>query len=73
MALGNCFPEMYFGIVSGQKEEGWMVVRRYDGFGDCLCNIVLGIIGVVAPFEIKDMSPFFIRQNFYDYCVQFSF
>jgi len=64
VALGNCFPEMYFGIVSGRKGEGWMIVGDMMGSVIVCATLVLGIIGVVCPFEIKDMSVFLIARIF---------
>ncbi len=64
VALGNCFPEMYFGIVSGRKGEGWMIVGDMMGSVIVCATLVLGIIGVVAPFEIKDMSVFLVARIF---------
>ena len=64
VALGNCFPEMYFGIVSGKKGEGWMIVGDMMGSVIVCATLVLGIIGVVAPFEIKDMGPFLFARIF---------
>ena len=64
VALGNCFPEMYFGIVSGKKGEGWMIVGDMMGSVIVCATLVLGIIGVLAPFEIKDMAPFLFARIF---------
>ncbi len=64
VALGNCFPEMYFGIVSGRKGEGWMIVGDMMGSVIIAATLVLGIIGLVAPFEIKDMSVFLVARIF---------
>jgi len=64
VALGNCFPELYFGIVSGRKGEGWMVVGDMMGSVIVAATLVLGIIGIVAPFEIEDMSVFLVARIF---------
>jgi cation:H+ antiporter len=64
VALGNCFPEMYFGIVSGKTGQGWMIVGDMMGSVIVCATLVLGIIGVVAPFEIKDMNPFLYARIF---------
>lgn len=64
VALGNCFPELYFGIVSGRKGEGWMIVGDMMGSVIVCATLVLGIIAVICPFEIKDMAPFFIARIF---------
>jgi cation:H+ antiporter len=55
VALGNCFPELYFGIVSGRKGHGWMIVGDMMGSVIVCATLVLGIIALICPFEIKDM------------------
>lgn len=64
VALGNCFPEMYFGIVSGRKGEGWMIVGDMMGAVIIPATLVLGIVALVAPFQITDMSVFLIARVF---------
>src|SRR3989339_591889 len=64
VALGNCFPEAYFGIVAGRKGEGWMIVGDMMGSVIVSATLVLGIVSVVAPFEIKDMSVFYTARIF---------
>ncbi len=64
VAMGNCFPETYFGIVSGIKGEGWMIIGDMMGSVIVCATLVLGIIGIVSPFAIKDMSPFLIARIF---------
>ena len=64
VALGNCFPETYFGIISGRKEENWMVIGDMMGSIIVCATLVLGIIAVISPFEIRDMAPFMIARIF---------
>ena len=64
VGLGNCFPETYFSIVSAKKGEGWMVLGDLMGSVVICSTLVLGIVAVVAPFEIKDFSPFLIARAF---------
>ncbi len=64
VAMGNCFPETYFGIISGRKQENWMVVGDMMGSVIVGATLVLGIIALVSPFEIKDMAPFLIARIF---------
>jgi len=64
VALGNCFPETYFGIISGRRGEGWMIVGNMMGSVIVCATLVLGIIGLVSPFEIKDMEPFLLARIF---------
>jgi cation:H+ antiporter len=64
VALGNCFPETYFAIISARKEENWMVLGDMMASVIVCATLVLGIVAVVAPFTIKDFSPFFIARIF---------
>lgn len=64
VALGNCFPETYFAIISAKKDENWMVLGDMMASVIVCATLVLGIVAVVAPFQIKDFSPFFIARIF---------
>ncbi len=64
VGLGNCFPEIYFSIVSAKRGEGWMVLGDLMGSVIICATLVLGIIALVAPFEITDFSPFLIARAF---------
>jgi len=64
VALGNCFPELYFGIISARKGEGWMVVGDMMGSVIVCATLVLGIVAIIAPFEVKDMSIFLTARVF---------
>ena len=64
VALGNCFPEVYFGIISARKEENWMVLGDMMASVIVCATLVLGIVAVVAPFKIRDFSPFLIARIF---------
>jgi len=64
VGLGNCFPELYFSIVSAKRGENWMILGDLMGSVIICATLVLGTIGVIAPFEIADMSPFIITRMF---------
>jgi cation:H+ antiporter len=64
VALGNCFPEIYFGIISARKEENWVVLGDMMASVIVCATLVLGIVAFAAPFKIKDFSPFFIARIF---------
>ncbi len=64
VGLGNSFPEAYFSIVSAKKGEGWMVLGDLMGSVIICATLVLGIIALIAPFEIKDFSPFVVARAF---------
>jgi cation:H+ antiporter len=64
VALGNCFPEIYFGIISARKKENWMVLGDMMASVIVCATLVLGIVALVAPFQITDFSPFFVARIF---------
>ncbi len=64
VALGNCFPETYFGLISARNGEGWMIIGDMMGSVIVCATLVLGIIAIISPFQISDMSPFLIARIF---------
>ncbi|MCX6718605.1 MAG: hypothetical protein NTY81_03355 [Candidatus Staskawiczbacteria bacterium] len=64
VALGNCFPEIYFGVISARKKENWMVLGDMMASVIVCATLVLGIVALVAPFKINDFSPFLIARIF---------
>jgi len=64
VSLGNCFPEAYFSILSARRGEGWMILGDLMGSVISCATLVLGIVAVIAPFEINDFSPFLIARIF---------
>lgn len=64
VGLGNCFPEIYFSIISAKRGEGWMVLGDLMGSVIICATLVLGIVALAAPFEITDFSPFVIARAF---------
>lgn len=64
VGLGNAFPEAYFAVVSAKQGKNWLVLGDLMGSVIVCATLVLGIIGLFFPFEIKDLSPFFIARIF---------
>lgn len=64
VALGNSFPEIYFSVTSARKESNWMVLGDLMGSVIICSTMVLGLIALIFPFEIKDISPFFTARIF---------
>lgn len=64
VGLGNCFPEAYFSIVSARRGENWLILGDLMGSVIVCSTMVLGIIALISPFEITDMSPFLITRIF---------
>ena len=72
VGLGNCFPEIYFSIISAKKEENWMVLGDLMGSVIICATLVLGIIALIAPFEIRDFSLFLSARTFLIIAAAFS-
>lgn len=64
VGLGNCFPETYFSIISAKKGENWLILGDLMGSVIVCATLVLGIIALISPFEIQDLSPFLITRIF---------
>jgi len=64
VGLGNCFPEIYFSIISAKKGENWMILGDLMGSVIVCATLVLGIIALISPFEIVDIAPFLITRIF---------
>lgn len=64
VGLGNAFPEAYFAIASARQEKNWLVLGDLMGSVIVCSTLVLGIIGLIFPFEIKDLSPFLTARIF---------
>jgi len=64
VGLGNCFPELYFSVVSARKDENWLVLGDLMGSVIITSTLVLGIVGLVSPFAITNFSPFFTARVF---------
>lgn len=64
VSMANCFPEIYFGVISSRKGDGWMVLGDMMGSIIICATLVMGIIALISPFEIKDMAIFFTVRAF---------
>lgn len=72
IGLGNSFPEIYFSIISARKEENWLVLGDLMGSVIVCATLVLGIIAIISPFEIKDVSLFLAARTFLIIAAAFS-
>ena len=64
VAMGNCFPEAYFSILSARRGESWMILGDLMGSVISCATLVLGMVAIITPFEINDFSPFLIARIF---------
>lgn len=72
VGLGNCFPETYFAIVSAREEENWLVLGDLMGSVIVCSTLVLGLIALMHPFVIEDVSLFFAARAFLIIAAAFS-
>ncbi len=64
VGIGNCFPEIYFSIITARKGQGWLVLGDLMGAIIVPATLVLGLIALIRPFVINDFSPFVIARVF---------
>lgn len=64
IGLGNAFPEIYFSVISARKRKNWMVLGELMGSVIICTTLVLGLIALIAPFEIHNISSFFTARLF---------
>ncbi len=64
VGLGNAIPDTYFSIISARKEKNWLVLGNLMGSVIVCATLVLGILALISPFEIKDFSPFLNARIF---------
>ena len=64
IALGNAFPETYFTIISARKNRNWMVLGDLMGVVIVAATLVLGMVALICPIEISNISPYAIARFF---------
>jgi cation:H+ antiporter len=62
VGLGNAFPELYFSVISARRDENWLVLGDLMGSVIICATLVLGVIGLLFPFDIPDFTPFFTAR-----------
>lgn len=64
IGLGNALPEMYFAIRAAKEGQTWMVLGDLMGAVIVPATLVLGIVALICPIEVLDLSPFGISLSF---------
>lgn len=64
VALINCIPETYYGIISAKMGETWMVLGDLMGAVIIVATLVLGIVAIIYPIKIFDPYPYFVARIF---------
>ncbi len=64
VGVGNAMPEVFFSIQAARREEDWMVVGDLMGAVIIPASLVLGIVALIQPIVIKNITPFLIARVF---------
>lgn len=64
VGLGNCFPETYFSIISARKNHNWMILGDLMASVIVCATLVFGIVALVHPFVIEDVSQILVARIF---------
>lgn len=62
--LGSALPEIYFDIISVKKGQNWMILGDLMGAIIIPSTLVLGIVALVSPIHISDLSSLAIARFF---------
>lgn len=64
VALGNCLPEIYFACASARKGQTEMILGNLMGSIITPTALVLGVVALICPIEIVDISTFTVARIF---------
>jgi len=64
VGLGNCFPEIYFGIVSARANKTKLLLGDIMGAVILPGTLVLGLVALLSPFRIADMNMFLAARYY---------
>jgi len=62
--LGTALPEVYFAVVSAKKGESWMILGDLMGSVIVPATLVLGIVALIHPIQISNVSSIAIARVF---------
>ncbi len=72
VGLGNCLPEIFF-AVNAAKKNTWLVLGDLMGAVVMPATLVIGIVAMICPIKIADMSSLTIARIFMFLSVFFFF
>lgn len=64
VGLGTALPELSFTLQAARKGEDWMVLGDVLGSVVFTTTLVLGVIAVISPITINNLSPFIVAGGF---------
>lgn len=73
VALGNSAPETFFAISAARKNLEWMILGGLMGSVVSHSTLVIGIVALINPIVITDLSPFLIARIFLFMAIFFFF
>lgn len=62
--LGSTLPEMYFDVISAKRGQTWMILGDLMGAIIIPSTLILGIVALVSPIHIFDLSSLAIARFF---------
>lgn len=63
-SIGNSLPEIYFSAISARRGDTWMILGNLMGSVIVPATLVLGIVTLITPIVVDDLSYFFIARFF---------
>ncbi|MFH1671186.1 MAG: hypothetical protein ABH889_00185, partial [Candidatus Portnoybacteria bacterium] len=64
VGMGNALPEIFFSIQAARRGEDWVVIGNLMGSVIITATLALGIVALIRPIEVDDISPFAIARFF---------
>jgi len=64
VGLGTSLPEMYFSALSAKKENDDLMLGNLLGSTAVSVSMVLGVVAMISPISVPDLSPYLISRIF---------
>ncbi|HDQ16884.1 MAG TPA: sodium:calcium antiporter [Candidatus Vogelbacteria bacterium] len=64
VGIGNALPQIYFAVSSAKKNETWLILGNLMGSVTIPATLVLGVVALIHPITIPDISLVFISRIF---------
>lgn len=64
VGLGNALPETYFAVISARRKNTFMILGDLMGSVIICSTLILGIVVLISPIEIHDLSHFAVARAF---------
>jgi len=64
VGLGNSLPEIFFAISAAKKQNNWLVLGDLMGAVVAPATLVLGIVALISPIHITDMTSLTVARIF---------